>query len=301
MTQLGDPKTGNSTTTKPGTGSSDQHNPGSGQSSGTTKPPTPQADKKQDKAKDAIALIPTVCPSPCPEIDLQPVLNAVADVFDQVIDAQNRIGFANASQGDMCEQLQLLQSAQSYLEFLDLKINFRKAIKIEGRDPAAPAICNVSEAVEAVANLTPVVVNIQGYEVPVPRNIVLLVYFSPNPKRIDWRSQLSIPNPPGEPTRAEILAAVANKQSGAFQCFLRLADGSELQGFYQSPSIGETHLRAAASLSSTAIFQDNPFSYSSRPGKGMAMAPGTILYPVRAQYIDASAVPQYTHKYDLRP
>lgn len=295
-----DPKTGISVRTNPGTGAIEIYDPATGKTTEIWVPPGVATKEEQRKQTTAIGVIPTSCPSPCPDVDLSEVLTKIAEVNAEVKEVQDSVGFKSATSAIVCGTSRSIPSVQKYLETIDDKIGLDEPLEVPEGTNGGNDVCSVGTALEALLTVVPTQVVFQGFEAKALRDAQLVIYFNTNIKVIKTRFQMSCPNPVAGLTKALIKAAFLQRIPGDWLVSLSTNAGTELAGWFASEAAGIAYLTQAATLTTNQYNPETAFTATHRPGKGPSVAPGTIIYPVVAFLYEGPGQSAYTSRIVLR-
>lgn len=298
--EVTDPKTGISVRTNPRTGEIEIYDPATDTTTTIHTPPGLATKTEQAKQGTAIGVIPTSCPSPCPEVDLTEVLLKIAEVKQDVSDVQDSVGFATPSVATYCGTTQSLESVQSFLEIVDNKLGFDEPLTVPEGTNGGSDVCDTGTALEALLSVVPSHVVFQGFEVRALRFAQIVVYFNTDIKIIKTRFQMSCPNPIAGLTKAVIKAAFQPRIPGDWFVSLKTVEGGELTGWFASEAAGIAYLTQAATLTTNQFNPATAFTATHRTGKGPDLTAGTVIYPVVAFLYEGPGQSAFSERIVLR-
>lgn len=300
LTRTSAPGTGATVDTKPGTGTTTAHDPGTGKTTTITPDPKTAESNKTSSTNTIIPTIPTSCPDPCPPVDFSAVLEAIANVKAELDLVTDRIGFQSASLVTQCGSSEAVSTVQQFFEAVDGKLGFEDALLPPDGVAGTDDICNVSEAAKALLEVVPSVTVVQGFEVRSVRDSQLSIYFNVVTNIIKTRFLISVPSPIADLTPAIIRQNCDNRIPGDWLVSLTFDNAMEIKAWFADPDEGEAYLIQLAALSTLPYTSASAFTKTNRPGKGPALAVGTVVYPVVALLFEGNGQAGYRARYVLK-
>lgn len=298
QTRLTDPKTGRTVDTVPGTGVVIAKDPLTGTTIATTPDILLPLPDLIGGIGQGTGTGTTVCPDPCPDLDLTPVLEAVAELSTDVASLSTRVGYDLPEIYRHCGTDLTVSSVQQAITCLDLKLGLDEALALVTEPPTAQPVCTVGAALESLTSLAPSITVIQGFEVGAIRDTLIHIVFNADGK-LQQHASMSIPMPVPLLTREQILAAVAPLERGDWLCQLQLESGRHLQGWFTGIEAGRTYLFNVSALCASPPKTDG-YSATYRQNKGPTANQGAALSPVKAFFYGAGTVASQQEWIDLR-
>jgi hypothetical protein len=259
--------------------------------------PVPKEKNRQREA-DTVVITGGNCPSPCPEVDLSPVLEAIQAVKTELDDVNEdtnnlieRVGFASPPVQLTCGVPVPIPTVEEYLTLLDGKVGIDQAIKIGKKpDGSDMTYCTVGEALEAIGKPDTTIIIAPDSPQRKPNRKVLVAWFNLDPKIIKQRVRLQIPDAKDVDT-ATLKNALTDRIYGGWRVSLRFPTGENISGYFQNPDTGMAYLENVISICSNLVLDSEVARIKTFDAqKASSISSGTTIYSVRGFLSDGSSI-----------
>lgn len=231
--------------------------------------------------------------TPAEPVDLSEILQLLNEVKEQ-------IGFATPLSTTYDTSELSLYSVSLALGQVIKLIGYIEEVMIPGRPADATRLLTVSDTLQAIAEIPPQVVNIQGFEIKAPRFSVMQIYFNISATVISWKYLTTIPYPKSNLTAAQIRALAPARTPGDWNCTLRFRNQRAVRAWFASEAAGKAYLTTLAGLSTLPLDDEPNFTATHKPGGGPDVPAGSQIFPVRSQIIVEGETPAVRSPLDLR-